>query len=183
MIFDWTEGRIGERASVGSGVYIGPDVVMGPDCVIAPNASIGGPGFGYERLPDTDGSWTYKDHPFGVRIGDHVHVGSNTTIHRGRWRHTEIGPGTKIDANVFIAHNVVIGRDCLVIAGAHIGGSCEIGDRAIIGIGATLSDHVKVGWGALVGAGAVVVKDVPEGAVVVGNPAKYLRDRRVDDLT
>lgn len=153
--------------------FIAEDVQVGDNCVIGPGACIGQRGFGYKRL---HGEWVYREHPFSVVIEDDVNIGANTCINRGRHRHTLIGRGTKIDDLVFIAHNVLIGKRCLIIAKAMIAGSCEIGDDVIIGPGACLRDHVKVGAGAFIGVGAVVIKDVPAGQVWAGNPARYIRD-------
>lgn len=136
---------------------------------------IGSVGFGYEW----DGQrWRRREHPFGVVLGENVDIGSGTVIHRGRWRDTVIGDGTKIDAQVFVAHNVVVGKHCLLVAGCKLAGSVTLGDHVIVGLGALVIPGVTVGDRAIIGAGAVVTKDVPAGQVWAGNPARYMRDRR-----
>lgn len=67
-----------------------------------------------------------------------------------------------------------IGKNCLIVSGAKIGGSVEIGDNVYIGLGALIRNKIKIGDGAFIGMGAVVVKDVLPKTVVVGNPAKEL---------
>lgn len=146
------------------------------NCRIHPSAQIGVDGFGYELQPD--GTWDEKPQSCGVVIGDNVHIGAGAVIARGSYRDTTIGNGTKVDANCFVAHNVLIGENCLIVAGAEISGSVVLGDGVIIGPNVCIKEHVTVGDGALIGCGAVVLKDVPAGQVWVGNPARYLRDRR-----
>lgn len=166
--------HLGPRTVVFPGAYIGPNVQIGADCVIGPGAAIGQPGFGYVN---EGGEWVYREHPKGVLIGQGVHIGANACIDGGRHRVTMIGDGSKVDNGVHIAHNVVIGRRCLVIANAMVAGSCELGDDVIVNPCASLRDHTKVGERAIIGMGAVVTKDVPAGEVWVGNPARKLRDR------
>jgi UDP-3-O-[3-hydroxymyristoyl] glucosamine N-acyltransferase len=167
--------RIGARTVIFPLAYIGPRVSIGEDCVIGPGAAIGQPGFGYDE--QEDGSWAYKPHEFGVKIADDVHIGANACVDGGRYRDTVIGNGSRIDDLAFIAHNVQIGHDCLVIANAMIAGSCEIGNGVIVGPSASLRDHVTVGDRAMIGLGAVVVKNIPPGEVWAGNPAKFMRPR------
>lgn len=151
-----------------------PPVIAYTAC-IGPGAQIGWDGFGYEW---NGKAWLERPHEYGVKIGEWVDVGANAVIHRGRWRHTVIADGTKIDALVFVAHNVHVGRNCLLVAGCHLAGSVTVGDEVIIGLGANVCPHVTIGDRAIIGAGAVVTKNVPAGQVWAGNPARYLRDRR-----
>lgn len=151
-------------------------VRMGEGVKLGPGVQLGVAGFGYTLHPE--GHWEDKPQAKGVVVEADVHIGANTVVARGSYRDTVIGRGTKIDAMVFIAHNVLIGRDCLIVACAEISGSVEIGDGAIIGPNVTIKEHVKIGPGALIGAGAVVLKDVPPDEVWVGNPARFLRDRK-----
>ena len=154
------------------GVYIGPNVRIGEGCIIGPNTCIGQPGFGYNTLED--GTREYRDHSQGVLLERDVHVGANTCIDQGRHRTTEIGAGTRIDNLVHIAHNVIIGKRCLIIAHTMLGGSVTIGDDAHIAPGSLIRDWRNVGPNATSGLGAVVVKDIPAGETHAGNPAHNL---------
>lgn len=140
--------------------------------VIGKNTVIGGDGFGYAR--SENGTLIRMPHQGNVVIEENVEIGSNTCIDRAVVGSTVIGAGTKIDNLVHIAHGVKIGKNCLIVAGAVIGGSCEIGDNCFIGINASIKNKVKIGNNVTVGMGAVVLKDVPDGVTVVGNPARIL---------
>ena len=97
-----------------------------------------------------------------------------TCIDQGRHRRTEIGAGTRIDNLVHIAHNVIIGKRCLIIAHTMLGGSVTIGDDAHIAPGSLIRDWRNVGPNATSGLGAVVITDIPDGETHAGNPARNL---------
>lgn len=142
---------------------------------IVTGAIIGRDGFGYE-YDDVEDKMIKVPHRGDVIIGKDVEIGGNCCIDRAtlEGEATLIGDGTKIDNLVHIAHNVKIGRNCLIVAGAVIGGSVTIGDRCFIGMGALIKNKVTIGNDVTVGMGAVVLKDVPDGWTVIGNPAKRL---------
>lgn len=169
-VFVHRTASVDESAKLFPLCYVGPNVTIGKHCVVGPGACIGQPGFGYEK--QGDGSQLYRGHSMGVIIEDDVHIGANACVDQGRHRPTRIGTGSRIDNLVHIAHNVEIGRDCLVIACSMLAGSVVVGDGAQIAPSAAVRDWRTVGEGALVGLGAVVVKDVPDGATVMGVPAR-----------
>ncbi len=94
-----------------------------------------------------------------VQIQAEVSIGDNTSIHMG----TLIGHETKIGNSTFIAHAV------------SISGLVEIGDGVTAGTNSTIIQRIKIGKWATIGAGAVVIRDVPDYAVVVGNPAGIIK--------
>lgn len=90
--------------------------------------------------------------------------------------YTQIGDAVMISMGVNVAHHCVLGNGVFLSQGVNVGASIEIGDHAFVGIGATLKTGIKrIGKGAVIGAGAVVIQDVPDYAVVVGNPARILK--------
>src|ERR1700752_5184617 len=187
---------IGPRAEIGAGTIIGPTAVIGPevriarDCVIGAGCTvvhaligdrvivhagtrIGQDGFGY--VPGAAGHG--KVPQVGrVIIMDGVEVGANTTIARGAIRDTVIGEGTKIDNLVQIAHNVEIGRHCVLAAHTGISGSCTIGDYVMMGGRVGLADNVTIGSGAMLAASSGVMSDVPPGEKWGGAPAQPARE-------
>lgn len=169
---------VADSVELGAGTVVGPHAsIIGPTrigdfCVIGAGVRIGQTGFGYEKGPDD--RWNPKPHTHGVVIEDDVHVGANTCIDRGSYRATRIGAGTRIDNLVHVAHNVRIGRRCLVIALAMLAGSVEIGDDCWIAPCSAVREHLEIGKGAFVGLGAVVVKPVDAGDTVAGVPARSL---------
>jgi UDP-3-O-[3-hydroxymyristoyl] glucosamine N-acyltransferase len=180
---------IGARTSIGANAVIGPGVVIGDDCRIAANTTlshclienrviihagvqIGQDGFGF--VPAKDG--LRKVPQLGrVVVHDDVEIGANTTIDRGTAGDTTIGAGTKIDNLVQIGHNVEIGRRCIIVSQVGISGSCKIGDGVVIGGQGGLADHVTVGEGAQIAAKTGVMRDVGPGEVVMGYPARPIR--------
>jgi UDP-3-O-[3-hydroxymyristoyl] glucosamine N-acyltransferase LpxD len=148
-------------------------VIHGDDCLFGVNVTIGGVGFGYEY--DEQGQLVRIPHQGRVIIGKAVIIHNQVNIDRGVIGDTVIGDGTCIDSLVHIAHNVKIGKHCLIVSGSVFGGSCEIGDYCFIGMNACIKQKVKIGNNVVIGAGAVVTKDVPDNTIYVGNPAKYLK--------
>lgn len=141
--------------------------------VIGHGSVIGGAGFGYER--GENGELIRIKHLGRVVIGHKVQIHNNVCIDRGVIGDTVIGDGVKIDNLVHIAHNVKIGKNTLIVAGAVIGGSVEIGENCFIGMNASIKQKVKIGNNVTVGAGAIVLKDVPDDVTVIGNPAYALQ--------
>ena len=148
-------------------VELGERVHVSKEVLFAPH------GFGYAKI---EGKWLLIPHTGGIKIEDDVHIHERVTIARATIKHnyTVIGEGTKIDAHVHIAHNVQVGKHCLIISGSTIGGSTIIGDNCYIGIGAVIKNKLKIGNNVTIGMGAVVLKDIPDNTTVVGNPARPL---------
>ncbi len=167
------ECEIGEGTVIHGNVYIFPRTRIGKNVTIFPGAVIGRDGYGFERNPE--GKLERFPQTGGVVIGDDVEIGSNTVVDRGAMGDTVIGEGTKIDNLCHIAHSVVIGKHCIIIALSLVGGSTKIGDYSYIAPSASLINKINIGRNAMVGMGAVVTADVPDNTVVVGVPAKPLR--------
>lgn len=170
---------IGEDCRIGSDTWIYPQVTLYPGTqvgnrvLIHGGAVIGSDGFGYDTV---DGRHHKIPHVGFVLIEDDVEIGSNVSIDRGRFDKTWIKRGSKIDNLVQIGHNVVIGEDCLVVSQAGISGSTELGRSVVVAGQAGVVGHITLGDGAVVGAGTGVTKSVPPHTVVLGNPAKPMRE-------
>lgn len=163
---------IGNNATILSNVRIYDDVQIGDNCYIKEGSVIGGAGFGYEV--DEHGNRFRFPQIGGVIIGNNVEIGSNTCIDRGALSNTIIRDYAKIDNLCHIAHNVEIGKNAMIIACSEISGSCCIGENSWISPNVSIRDWKKVGNNSLVGIGSVVVKDVPDNEIWMGNPAvKY----------
>ena len=183
--------RIGDRSSIGANTVIGSDSVLGKDCSIASNVSIykkvilgnnvtihsgtviGSDGFGYvsidnrhEKIPQTG----------NVVIGDHVEIGSNCSIDRATIGSTIISDMTKIDNLVHIAHNVKIGKGCLLTAGFAVAGSTEIGDYCSFAGQVGVAPHLKIGDRSIVAAKSGVTKSLKGNKVYAGFPAREIRE-------
>jgi UDP-3-O-[3-hydroxymyristoyl] glucosamine N-acyltransferase len=163
---------IGKGSILYGNNYLYDGVTLGRDVTVHAGAVIGADGFGYQ--PGAGREWLKFEHLGGVEIGNGVEIGANTCIDRGTLGNTSIGDGTKIDNLVHIAHNVKIGRHCLVIAHAMIGGSCVIGDHTWIAPNASIIQKTNIGPDATIGLGAVVLKDVPAGETWAGVPARKI---------
>ncbi|MCF6443195.1 UDP-3-O-(3-hydroxymyristoyl)glucosamine N-acyltransferase [Nereida sp. MMG025] len=181
------DSEIGAQALIHAGVHIGHNVRIGARFICQSGAVIGSDGFsfvtpekaGTEEIKETLGErgtvkqqhWTRIHSLGGVTIGDDVEVGANTCIDRGTVRDTVVGDRTKIDNMVQVAHNAVVGRDCLLCGASGVAGSGVLGDRVVLGGQSGVVDNVKVGDDVILGGGGKIRTNQPAGRVLMGDPA------------
>lgn len=191
--------QIAPQVTVGTGVHIGADAVIhagvrigacaqiGARIFIQPGAVIGADGFSFvtqevsavEQARESLGanveakgqSWLRIASIGGVIIGDDVEIGANVTIDQGTIRATQIGSGSKLDNQVHIGHNVIVGQHCLLCGQVGIAGSTVLGDFCVMGGQAGAADNITIGSGAIIGAGSGVLSNVPKGKAMMGYPA------------
>lgn len=164
--------KIGRQTSIGMGVTV-QHALIGNRVILHPGVRIGQDGFGFAMGP---GGHLKVPQVGRVVIQDDVEIGANTTVDRGANRDTVIGEGTKIDNLVQIAHNVVIGRHCVIVSQVGIAGSATLEDFVVLGGQVGVVGHVRIGMGAQIAATSNVNSDVPPGVRWGGSPAKPVRD-------
>ena len=181
------EAIIGENVHIGAFCYIGKcsigadtiilnnvtiedGVTIGENVYIKNGARIGQTGFGFVK--NDIGEWEKFPQMGKVIIQDNVEIGANTCIDRGALSTTVIGYGTKIDNLGEIAHNVQIGKNCIITGNVCIGGSCIIGDDVWIGPSVTINNGLKIGSKSFISMGSVIIKNIPPSSDVIGNPAE-----------
>ena len=111
-----------------------------------------------------------------VIIGNDVEIGANTCIDRGALDDTIIGDGSRIDNLVQIAHNDKLGRGCVIVSQVGIAGSCTLGDYVVCGGQVGLADHLHIGNGVQIAAQSGVMRDIEDGAVMMGSPCVPFKD-------
>ncbi len=179
---------IGEDTVVYSFCYIGKNTKIGKDCTFYPNVTIreevtigngviihpgsvvGSDGFGYDV--QKDGTQVKIPQLGTVVIEDDVELGSCVTVDRARFNKTVIGRGTKIDNLVQIAHNVIIGPNCVIAAQSGISGSSELGRNVVFGGQVGVVDHVKIGDFVIAGGKTGIFKSYPANTVLFGYPSR-----------
>jgi UDP-3-O-[3-hydroxymyristoyl] glucosamine N-acyltransferase len=177
--------KIGDDTIIGAGSYVGHETVIGSDCHIYPNvtirersrvgsrviihsgAVIGADGFGFEMV---DGRHQKLEQLGRVQIDDDVEIGANTTVDRARFGRTWIQEGVKIDNLVQIAHNVVIGKNSVIVAQAGISGSTLVGEGVTMAGQVGIAGHLEIADGTIIAAQSGVAKSLP-GGVWFGYPA------------
>jgi UDP-3-O-[3-hydroxymyristoyl] glucosamine N-acyltransferase len=203
---------IGDRAIIGDNVYVGPGTVVGPDCKVAndcrlianvtlvrdvklgarsivhPGAVIGADGFGNAMTPE---GWVKVPQVGGVRIGDDVEIGANTTVDCGAIEDTVIEDGVRIDNLCHIGHNAHIGAHTAVAGMSGISGSATIGKRCMLAGQTGVVGHITICDDVVVSGKAVISKNITEPGVYAGSftaePARewsrrVARFRRLDQL-
>ncbi|MEL7298067.1 MAG: UDP-3-O-(3-hydroxymyristoyl)glucosamine N-acyltransferase, partial [Pseudomonadota bacterium] len=167
--------RIASGVVCGAGTYIGRGSRIGADCVLEPNvtimadvhigarglvhagAVIGTDGFGIARTPE---AWIKVPQVGGVRIGDDVEIGACTSIDRGAIDHTRIGNGVKLDNQIQIGHNTVIGDHTVMAGMVGIAGSTTIGSNCVFGGNSGTSGHLSITDSVVITARCTVTSDI-----------------------
>ena len=185
------EGAVlGNNVTVGAHCYIGPHVVIGDNTIIHPNVVIdnnvtighdceiksgtviGQSGFGFER--NENGEPIRFPHLGKVIIGNYVSIGANNTVDRATLGATIMEDYVKTDNLVHIAHNDVIKYGSLITAGAIFSGGVTVGEKSWVAPNTCFMQQITIGSNSTIGLGAVVLKNVDDNAVMVGNPARKL---------
>ena len=150
--------RIGDGTVIHAGAKIYNDTQIGKQCVIHSGAIIGSDGFGF--APQADG--TYKTIPQvgNVILEDQVSIGANSTIDRATMGSTLIRKGVKIDNQVHIAHNVVIGENTVIAAQTGISGSTEIGKNCVLAGKVGIAGHLKIADHTTIGGNTGINKSI-----------------------
>ena len=177
------KASLGQRVSIGAGCVIGEDVTIGDDACLYPRVVvyrgckigarvilhagvvIGADGFG---IAPEEGRWVKIPQIGGVRIGDDVEIGANTTVDRGALDDTVIEEGAKLDNQIQVGHNVRIGAHTAIAACTGIAGSADIGRHCTIGGAAMIHGHIKIADHVHVSAGTLISRSLPKPGTYTG---------------
>ncbi|MSU47457.1 MAG: UDP-3-O-(3-hydroxymyristoyl)glucosamine N-acyltransferase [Lacunisphaera sp.] len=176
-VFVGRDARIGEDCWVMAGAVITSTCSLANRVRLQPGVVVGSDGFGYEFVR---GRHEKIPQIGSVFIEDDVEIGANSTLDRARFSRTVVGEGTKIDNLAQIAHNVVIGKHCILCAQVGISGSTTIEDYVILGGQVGVGGHITLAKGSKAGGQAGITRDIPAGAYVNGTPAiPFMLERRL----
>lgn len=177
------KAKLGANVSVGPWSIIGPEVEIGEGSWIGPHVVIQGPTrigcnnqiFQFSSIGEACQDKKYKGEPTRLEIGDDNVIRESCSIHRGTVQDqgvTRIGNGNLFMVNVHLAHDVVVGDQCIIANNAAIAGHVHIGDYAVLGGFAGVHQFCRIGAHSMSGVGSVIVKDVPAFVTVSGNTAQ-----------
>ena len=164
--------HIGKNCTIGSNVII-ENSLFGDNIIIKSGTLIGQVGFGFNFEKKKRIKFP---HIGRVIIENGVQIGSFCTIDRGSLTDTVIGEFTSIDNQVQIAHNVKVGNFCMIAAQSGIAGSTIIGNNVKIGGQTGISGHLTIGNNVKIGGKSGVVANIEDNQIVMGYPAKSIRD-------
>ena len=169
---------IGCDSKIENNIHLHHGSIIGDRCLIQSGTVIGCDGFGFF----TENDFNHKISQNGnVAIGNDVELGANCTIDRGTIGETTIGDMCKFDNSVQIAHNVSIGKGCLLTAHVTIAGSTRVGEFCSFGGQAGAIDHISIGDRAILACYTVAMKDLPGGKIYSGAPAREIKDKNRRD--
>lgn len=184
MVFIDHGVKIGDNVVIKTGVKIRYNSVIGNNCSFGENTVIGEPGFNSATVDNGD----FVIMPaFGKTIiGNNVYFGANVSVSKGSADDTKIKNFVKIDSNVRIGHDVILGEYCEVRAKACVAGYAEIGCHTKIGAGANIKNRISVGDNCFIGMGCYLNRNLKANSTVTGNPAitleKYGEKRALDAM-
>ena len=180
---------IGEGTLIAANVTICHGVEIGKNVVIHPGVVIGADGFG---IVNDKGKWIKIPQIGGVKIGNDVEIGANTTVDRGAIEDTVIGDGVKLDNQIQVGHNVFIGNNTVIAGCSGIAGSTIIGENCIIGGGVGIGGHIEIADNVIITGMSMVTKSLTKAGIYSsGIPAEpssqwhknVVRYRQMDKLT
>ena len=160
---------IGDNTILFAGVRVYSESEIGNNCTIHSGAIIGSDGFGY--APDGEGGYSKVPQIGNVILEDYVDVGACTTIDRATLGSTIIKKGVKLDNQIQIAHNVVIGENTAIASQTGVAGSTKIGKNCVIGGQVGIVGHITIGNNVRIQAQSGVGKNIPDGDTIQGTPA------------
>jgi UDP-3-O-[3-hydroxymyristoyl] glucosamine N-acyltransferase len=168
--------RIGRDCLLHANVSVRERCILGDRVILQPGAVIGSDGYGYEVV---EGRHVKIDQVGIVEVQDDVEIGANSTIDRARFGRTVIGEGSKIDNLVQVAHNVRIGKHCLLVSQSGVAGSSRTGDYVVVAAQAGIAGHVKIGAKSVLVARTGATADLEGGRTYGGMPARpFMEDQR-----
>lgn len=182
------DAKVGNNVTVKAFAYIGPKVIVGDNSIIGescviknscigehtviqPGVKIGGEALG--ALKDEHYRWHDRPHFFGVKIGSHVRIEDNAVISRGYLKDTKIESNVRIATGAWVGNGVEISHGSQIAQSVTVAGSVYIGKNTSIWGNASVREGVKIGQNCVIGMGAVVIKDIPDNELWLGNPAHF----------
>lgn len=175
--------QIADDVAIGAYSIIGADVVIGSGCQIASHVVIKGPTtigqnnriFQFATIGEDCQDKKYHGERTFLEIGDNNVIRENCTIHRGTVQDnslTKIGNGNLLMVNTHIAHDCIVGNDCVFANNAGLAGHVKVGNSVIVGGNTGIHQFCQIGSYAMMGGASLVLKDIPAYVMVSGNPAQ-----------